>query len=80
MAGANRHPWEDGEPGKIVLNLQARCYEAIFRAFYDKPWFEGMYWWKVGRNGFGGPDDTSLTPWGKPAMAVIRKWYVNGGR
>jgi Glycoside Hydrolase Family 113 len=80
MDGANRHPWEDSDPGKIDLNLQARCYEAIYRAFYDKPWFEGMYWWKVGSNGFGGPDDTSLTPWGKPAMAVIRKWYVNGGR
>ena len=79
MAGANRHPWEDGEAGKLSLNLQAQCYEAIFRAFYDKPWFKGMYWWKVGTNGFGGPQDTSLTPWGKPAMAVIKKWYVNGG-
>lgn len=78
MTGANRHPWEDGEPGKVDLNLQARCYQAIFRAFYGKPWFMGMYWWKVGSNGFGGPNDTSLTPWGKPAMAVIRKWYERG--
>jgi Glycoside Hydrolase Family 113 len=79
-AGANLHPWEDGAPGKIDLNLQAQCYEAIFRAFYGKPWFEGMYWWKVGSNGYGGPQDTSLTPWGKPAMAVIKKWYEDGGR
>jgi Glycoside Hydrolase Family 113 len=80
MAGANRHPWEDGDPGKVDLNLQARCYDAVFRAFYDKPWFMGMYWWKVGSNGFGGPHDTSLTPWGKPAMAVVKKWYEDGGR
>ncbi|MEJ2006671.1 MAG: hypothetical protein P8Z30_00695 [Acidobacteriota bacterium] len=77
---ANQHPWEDGEPGKVALQLQARCYQAIFRAFYNKPWFEGMYWWKVGSNGFGGPEDTSLTPWGKPAMEVVRKWYKGGER
>jgi hypothetical protein len=76
---ANRAPWEDGH-GAPALDLQARCYEAIFKAFYDRPWFEGMYWWKVGTNGFGGPDDTSLTPWGKPAMQVVRQWYTQPGR
>jgi len=55
-------------------------YQAIFRAFYNKPWFEGMYWWKVGTNGFGGSGDTSLTPWGKPAMEVVKRWYEGGGR
>jgi hypothetical protein len=34
-----------------------------------------MYWWKVGSNGFGGPKDRSHTPWRKPAMEVVRKWY-----
>ncbi len=73
--GANRHPWENGKPGRVDLQLQARCYQAILRAFYAKSWFEGMYWWKVGTNGFGGTTDSSLTPWGKPAMEVIKKWY-----
>jgi Glycoside Hydrolase Family 113 len=72
--GSNRQPWEDGH-GKPSLDLQANCYQAVFNAFYGKPWFEGMYWWKVGTNGFGGPDDTSLTPWGKPAMEVVKRWY-----
>ncbi len=76
---ANRAPWEDGR-GAPALDLQARCYEAIFKTFYDRPWFEGMYWWKVGTNGFGGPDDTSLTPWGKPAMQVVKQWYTRGER
>jgi len=80
VPGANLHPWEDGKPGQAALELQARCYEAIFRAFYNQPWFEGMYWWKVGTNGFGGPGDTSLTPWGKPAMAVVKQWYEGGER
>ncbi len=74
--GANRNPWEDGRGSKLALDLQARCYQAVFKAFYDKPWFEGMYWWKVGTDGFGGPEDTSLTPWGKPAMDVVKQWYT----
>ena len=78
--GGNRRPWADGKSGEADLQLQARCYQAIFQAFYEKPWFQGMYWWKVGSNGFGGPGDTSLTPWGKPAMQVVRDWYQNGTR
>ena len=80
VAGGNQRPWADGRSGEADPQIQARCYQAIFRAFYNKPWFEGMYWWKVGTNGFGGPGDTSLTPWGKPAMQVVRDWYQNGDR
>jgi Glycoside Hydrolase Family 113 len=75
----NRNPWEE-RPGKHSLELQARCYEQIFRAFYEKPWFQGMYWWKVGTNGFGGPRDISHTPWGKPAMEVVGDWYRKNDR
>lgn len=78
-AGANRRPWEDGR-GAPAPEFQARCYQAVFQAFYSKPWFEGMYWWKVGTNGYGGPDDSSLTPWAKPAMQVLSRWYLKGGR
>ncbi len=78
--GANQKPWNDSGRATVDLALQARCYEAIFRAFYRQPWFEGMYWWKVGTNGEGGPHDSSLTPWGKPAMAVMKKWYESSFR
>jgi hypothetical protein len=80
VAGGNRRPWADGRSGKPDAQLQARCYQAIFQAFYNKPWFKGMYWWKVGTNGFGGTGDTSLTPWGKPAMQVVSEWYQSGDR
>lgn len=75
----NRQPWNDSS-GKVSPDDQARCYEAVLRAFYEKPWFQGVYWWKVGTNGFGGPEDGSHTPWGKPAMKVVRRWYLEGGR
>jgi hypothetical protein len=77
---ANRRPWEDGKGGKVAPADQARCYEAILRAFYNQPWFSGVYWWKVGTDGDGGPEDGSLTPWGKPAMGVVKRWYLDGGR
>jgi hypothetical protein len=79
LADPQRRPW-DQSPRAISLQAQARCYQAIFRAFYGKPWFAGMYWWKVGTNGEGGPDDGSFTPWGKPAMGVVKQWYTEGGR
>ena len=79
-AAPNRQPWEDGQGGKLAPDDQARCYEAILRAFYDRPWFQGVYWWKVGTDGGGGLEDGSLTPWGKPAMDVVKRWYVGGRR
>lgn len=70
----NREPWSEPRR-KISLEDQARCYEALFRAFYGKPWFHGFYWWKVSTDGRGGPQDRSLTPWRKPAMEVVGRWY-----
>ena len=79
MEQANHDPWDE-RPRKLSLELQARCYEQIFDAFYEKPWFQWMYWWKVGTNGFGGAKDGSHTPWRKPAMEVVRRWYRKDDR
>lgn len=79
VEGSHREPW--AEPRRAVsLEAQSRCYEALYRAFYTQPWFQGMYWWKVGTNGFGGPEDGSHTPWRKPAMDTVKRWYREGGR
>lgn len=74
LEGPHREPWDETRR-KLSMEDQARCYEAIYKAFWGKPWFKGIYWWKVGTNGFGGPADGSHTPWGKPAMEVVRRWY-----
>lgn len=79
LEAPHRQPWDE-TPRKISPEDQARCYEAIFQGFYKKPWFQGMYWWKVGTNGFGGLEDGSHTPWNKPAMKVVSRWYLRGGR
>jgi hypothetical protein len=87
LVDAGKTPWDDtgAKAGsalrrQISLDEQQRCYESLLNAFYKKPWFQGVYWWKVGSNGFGGPADGSHTPWGKPAMDVVKRWYLQGGR
>jgi len=80
LEGANRQPWDDAQNSRTSLQAQAACYQAVFRAFYNQPWFEGMYWWKIETNGSGGAQDRSHTPWGKPAMEEIKHWYSDGGR
>ena len=72
LEAPHRAPWDETSR-KLSMEDQARCYEAIYKAFWGKPWFKGIYWWKIGTNGFGGPGD-GHTPWGKPAMEVVRRW------
>lgn len=79
LEAPHRQPWDE-TPRRISLEDQARCYEAVLEAFYDQPWFQGVYWWKIGSNGAGGPGDGSHTPWGKPAMDVVARWYLHGDR
>ena len=75
--GAHKEPWADETNYPLSLDEQARCYETLLRTFYDKPWFHGVYWWKVGTNGYGGPNNNSMTPWRKPAMEVLKRYYLS---
>jgi hypothetical protein len=78
-AAPHRQPWDE-TPRRLAPDEQARCYEAVLGAFYNRPWFQGVYWWKVGTNGAGGAQDGSHTPWGKPAMQVLARWFRAGAR
>src|SRR5260370_20938584 len=76
---ANREPW--AEPaGKVNIDHQVRCYEALLKAVYNTPWFQDVYWWKVGSNGFGGPSDNTHTPLGKPAMDLVANRFLHRSR
>jgi hypothetical protein len=74
---SHKEPWEDETQKPLDLTEQARGYEALMNAVKDKPWFRGVYWWKVGTNGYGGPDNNSMTPWRKPAMDVVKRFYLS---
>lgn len=75
----HRQPWDE-TPSRLDLEAQARAYEAVFRAFYHRPWFAGVYWWKIGTNGAGGIANGAHTPWRKPAMEVLGRWYRGSER
>ena len=76
VQGGARQPWNERVSSVVDVAEQSRAYEAIFRAFYNKPWFYGMYWWKWYSTGCGGgPHDGLLTPMNKPAADVMARWY-----
>jgi hypothetical protein len=58
---------------------QARFYESAFRSFSGQPWFKGFFWWDwkphlYRRDKADGRTDFCV--YGKPAEAVLRKWYA----
>ena len=61
---------------QVSLDEQVNCYRALLDSFYNKPWFAGVYWWKIETDASGGPQDSGMVPWNKPVMDTIRKFYV----
>lgn len=74
-AHAPSEPWASGR-GKPDLDIQERCYIALFEAARDWPWLAGMYWWDWGPDlRDGGPKHNHFTPMGKPAIEVMERYY-----
>ncbi len=74
---ASVQPWLWSTEDRPNLEEQARCFEAMFRAVWIRPWFEGAFIWKwfphfdTRKSG----TDRNFTPQGKPAEEVMRRWY-----
>jgi hypothetical protein len=81
VAGAAREPWRERR-GPADVWLQARLYEAAFRAVARRPWIEGCFPWLW--EGVAEPPfrDASYSIQGKPAAFVLARWYggPGGGR
>ncbi|HYM12164.1 MAG TPA: hypothetical protein VEU62_15620 [Bryobacterales bacterium] len=73
-ASAAARPWDESD-GLPDAAMQARCYTVLFEAFYDQPWFAGLYWWKWPSSGEGSRFEISYSPLGKPALGVLARWY-----
>lgn len=71
--------WHTAEP--VDLGEQTLGFEALFEALWEKPWFGGVFVWKWFPDGghAGGPGDANFTPQGKPAEALIRRWFLHDG-
>ncbi|MEA3328646.1 MAG: hypothetical protein U9Q08_02815 [Candidatus Omnitrophota bacterium] len=73
---ATDEPWRHSPAGKVDLQIQADCYEAVLATFYEKPWFYGVYWWHWGVSPkMGGKFHRGFTPQNKLAQEVIKQWY-----
>jgi hypothetical protein len=72
--GAAVHPWDYTSRNAVDLEEQRRCYAAFVAAWEGEPSLAGVFWWNW--FGPGGARDTYYTPRGKPAEAVLRKWYA----
>jgi hypothetical protein len=80
VADAYQKPWvySGGTPD---LEAQARAYEAVFRAFADRAWWQGAYFWKAFTDvelADAHGDGTDFIFRNRPAEAVLRKWYGLG--
>jgi hypothetical protein len=73
-AAAALEPWKEFN-ATLDPEMQARCYEVVFRSFYRRPWLAGLSWWKWPSPGRGSSEDPSFSPLGKPAQAVLERWY-----
>jgi hypothetical protein len=73
-AAAALEPWKE-DNAALDPAMQARCYEVVFRSFYRRPWLAGLSWWKWPSPGRGSAGDPSFSPLGKPALAVLERWY-----
>jgi len=79
-AGATMKPYGWDNPGGYDGDEQANYLEAVLRAFWDEPWWAGLYWWKWEEQNDrpwlrdDPRGDKGFPIWGKPAAEVFRRW------
>jgi len=74
-----QYPWNYyASVDKPDPQAQKNCFEAFFRTWSGQDQVAGfLVWeWRNFPQQKIGPDDTSYTPCGKPAMEVIRKYFL----
>lgn len=74
--GGTRIPWWCNPNAGVDLQEQSDGTEAILRAFHDKPWFKGIFWWMWNQKPWhGGANDKDHNMNRKPVMDVITKYW-----
>ncbi len=74
--GANKDPWNYYmNPDKIDLKEQADCLEAFTRVFSAPSFLMGVFFFDWFEK--GGPNDSSYSPVGKPALEIIKRYFRN---
>jgi len=74
--GCNKNPWDWWSPGEIEMEEQNDCYFAACSTFWNKEWFNGIFFWSWEVDRPGGPLDDGYTPRGKPAEEFMTEWFT----
>ena len=72
--GAAVHPWDYTVRAAVDVEEQRRCWAAFIAAWRGEPALRGVFVWEW--SGAGGPEDPNYTPRGKPAEALLRRWFA----
>ncbi|MDT8414779.1 MAG: glycoside hydrolase [Flavobacteriaceae bacterium] len=73
-----KRPWDSSRELKdINFKAQENALTAIYRTFWNEPWFEGGFLWKWfhRHDESGGENDSQYTVQNKPAEGIIRQLY-----
>ena len=77
-AGLYAQPWfYDCYTYPVDEDVQAKYYEAVFRAPFAEDWITGALFWKWGAQ--GGPADQTFFPLNKSAALVMQKYLAPAG-
>lgn len=70
-------PWDSGKKSGVNLSAQTTAYQAIFKKFWNQPWFKGGFLWKWYdyHTKAGGKQNNAFTPQNKPVQKLIEEWY-----
>lgn len=75
---SGNRPWESQrEDGKINHEAQLNLTNALFKEFWNEPWFAGGFIWKWFHNHseVGGMQNNRFTPQNKPVEKLIKEHY-----
>ena len=70
--------WQFDRDRPIDVQAQAACFEALFRNLLPEKWFAGLFIWTFYTD-LRWTKPWEYSPEGKPAEAVIRRWYRGRG-
>lgn len=81
IAGAGVQPWNFTVRSAVDLQEQADAYEAMFRTFWRRDWFAGVFLWEWDADIAATANldtDDDFTPQTKPAERVMARWFGAG--
>ena len=82
IAGGAVEPWNFDVQAAVDVQEQADAYEAMFRVFWERDWFAGLFIWEWDadvRLGDDLSDDDDYLPQTKPAQQVMSRWFGASG-